>query len=119
MSTGNRQAPKDQEFSKLSFDLCANGKSESICNGHATNSNGILPNAVISEPSESSISDNTSNDDETVDRILQRADIIIGADGAFSKVRYELPTSKLSNANFSLILNLVLPYANTISLSVY
>ena len=79
--TRNLPKSKDLEFSKLNFELYATS------NGHAACQNEIDRNPLNGQANESSISDSTSNDDETGDRTLRRADVIIGADGAFSKVR--------------------------------
>lgn len=100
-SLSDGQKSKDLEFSKLNFELYAKSNSESSCNGHAIVPNGIVSNghaivpngneknAANSETNESSVSESTLNDDETGERTVRRADVIIGADGAFSKVRYE------------------------------
>lgn len=86
----NEQTLKDLEFSKLNFELYAKGNSESTCNGRATipngTPNGVDGSTVSSDPNESVSSDKTPS---TADRTLRKADVIIGADGAFSKVRYE------------------------------
>lgn len=80
--------PKEIEFSRLNFELYSKGIEDANRNSHLIND----ANDEIDENEDKNEVEKDKEDSnvETIDQIIHKTDVIIGADGAFSKVRYAL-----------------------------